>query len=102
MGLLDRGVARDSRTGVLMAQVRLCRYRFSVPVKLGYKGDKGRGRVGYRFTVYKRTLPPAPSRGWVLLLIIRVVNKKLLLVIFNPKPSCALESKPVGKAGSKI
>ena len=25
----------------------------------------GRVRIGDRLTLYKRTLPPAPSRGWV-------------------------------------
>jgi hypothetical protein len=34
------------------------------PVDLGYRGISGAVALGYRFTVYKRTLPPASSWGW--------------------------------------
>jgi hypothetical protein len=29
----------------------------------GYRGERCAVGLGYRFTAYKRTLPPAPSRG---------------------------------------
>jgi hypothetical protein len=47
-------------------QVRLCRFTGVSPTgDLGYRGVRGAVGLGHRFTVYKRTLPPAPSRGVV-------------------------------------
>jgi hypothetical protein len=48
--------------------------------------------VGYSFTVYERTLPPAPSRGWfgfIVILILRLLKLKAKLqVLLNPELNC--------------
>jgi hypothetical protein len=36
---------------------------FAAAGDLGYRGVRGAIGIGYRFTEYKRTLPPAPSKG---------------------------------------
>jgi hypothetical protein len=55
--------------------------RISNPGDLGYRGVRGAVGLGHRFTVYKWTLPPAPSRGGSVVLVIRRVRR-------NPKPCC--------------
>jgi hypothetical protein len=72
----------------MLGQVRLCRGRFSLPVHyrctagdLGYREIRGALGLGYRFTGYKRTLPPAPSREWFGF-IVKTQSKG---VIFNAR-----------------
>jgi hypothetical protein len=50
------GAAVDART-----QVRFCRERSTGDLRYrGTRGAVGSGADGYRFTVFKRTLPPGP------------------------------------------
>jgi hypothetical protein len=50
-------------------QVRFCRGLFPPTGDLGSRGVRGAVGLGYRFTVYKRTLPRAPSGGGSVLLL---------------------------------
>jgi hypothetical protein len=77
-------------------QVRLRRGRFSPPADLGYRGTRGAVGLGYRFTVYKRTLPPAQvvGGGSVVLLIykrlLKFEAKRCCPVLLNPNRSCTI------------
>jgi hypothetical protein len=79
--------------------VRFRRYRFSPTGDLGYSGTRGAVGLGHTLTVYKRTLPPAPSSGWFGF----IVNSKEFFkleakVLTGSIPNqVALGLKPVGK-----
>jgi hypothetical protein len=61
-------MVRKWSTGPISLSYTTLNPRFSLPVApagdLEYRGRRGAVGVGYSFTVCKRTLPPAPSRGW--------------------------------------
>jgi hypothetical protein len=70
-------------------QVRCCRYRLPPSGDLGYSGARGAVGLGYRSTVYKRTLPPAPSRVVLFVILkgksveIQSKQQQTLLTVFK-------------------